>query len=179
MTTRLVQHLVLHDLVCVASDAVDDIDRHIIAELQLDGRLTNLELAERVGLSPSPCLQRVKRLVEQGVIRRFAAIVEPDAIERGLSVTLFANLTSNAPSSVREFEQLVLAMDGVVDVRRMFGRPDYLITVETRDLESYERLYQEELAALREIAQIESHIPMKVIRDYTSPESVHPRQAPR
>lgn len=163
----------------VASNAVDDIDRHIIAELQLDGRLTNLELAERVGLSPSPCLQRVKRLVEQGVIRRFAAIVDPDSIERGLSVTLFANLTSNAPTAVEEFERLALAMDGVVDMRRMFGRPDYLITVETRDLESYERLYQNELAQLREIAQIESHIPMKVIRDYTSPESVHARSAGR
>ena len=128
-------------------------------------------------LSPSPCLQRVKRLVEQGVIRRFAAVVDPDAIERGLSVTLFANLTSNAPDAVQDFERLALAMDGVVDMRRMFGRPDYLITVETRDLASYERLYQNELARLREIAQIESHIPMKVIRDYTSPESVHPRSA--
>ena len=148
---------------------MDDIDRRILAELQIDGRLSNLELAERVGLSPSPCLQRVKRLVERGVIRRFAAIVDGDSIGRGLSVTIFANLSSNAPDSVTRFEQLVLAMDGVVDMRRMFGRPDYIITVETRDLASYEELYQNALAPLREIAEIDSHIPMRVLRDHTSP----------
>lgn len=151
---------------------MDDIDRSIIRELQLDGRLSNLELAARVGLSPSPCLQRVKRLVDQGIIRRFAAVVDPDAVGRGLSVTIFADLMSNAPDSVEQFEALVLAMDGVVDVRRMFGRPDYIITLETSDLASYEQLYQNDLARLREIAQIDSHIPMRVLRDRTSPESV-------
>lgn len=144
---------------------MDSIDRHIITELQIDGRLSNIELAERVGLSPSPCLQRVKRLVESGVIRRFAAIVDHEQIDRGLSVTIFADLASNAPASVERFEALVLSMDGVVDVRRMFGRPDYIITLETRDLAAYEDLYQNELAKLRELAQIESHIPMRVLRD--------------
>jgi DNA-binding Lrp family transcriptional regulator len=151
---------------------VDQIDERILVELQLDGRLSNLELAERVGLSPSPCLQRVKRLVEQGVIRRFSAIVDPDTVRRGLSVTIFADLMSNSPDSVQRFEELVLAMDGVVDVRRMFGRPDYIITVETANLATYETLYQNELADLRAIAQIDSHIPMRVLRDRTSPESV-------
>jgi Lrp/AsnC family transcriptional regulator, leucine-responsive regulatory protein len=156
----------------IACDAVDDIDRRIVVELQLDGRLSNLELADRVGLSPSPCLQRTKRLVESGVIRRFAAMVDPGAVDRGLSVTIFADLVSNAPDSVQRFETLVLGMDGVVDVRRMFGRPDYIITLETRDLASYEQLYQNELALLREIAQVDSHIPMRVLRDHASPESV-------
>jgi DNA-binding Lrp family transcriptional regulator len=155
---------------------VDDIDRHILEELQHDGRLSNLELADRVGLSPSPCLQRVKRLIEQGVVRRFAAIVDADSIGRGLSVTIFADLTSNAPDSVARFEDLVLAMDGVVDVRRMFGRPDYVITLETRDLASYEDLYHRDLARLREIAHIESHIPMRVLRDRTSPVPIKARR---
>jgi Lrp/AsnC family transcriptional regulator, leucine-responsive regulatory protein len=153
----------------VASDTVDEIDRRILHELQADGRLSNIELADRVGLSPSPCLQRVKRLVEQGVIRRFAAIVDAEKVDRGLSVTIFADPTSNAPEAVERFEALVLAMKGTVDVRRMFGRPDYIITVETRDLASYEELYQTDLAKLREIAHIESHIPMRVLRDRTSP----------
>lgn len=147
---------------------MDELDRHILEELQRDGRLSNQELADRVGLSPSPCLQRVKRLVENGTIRRFAAIVDADSLGRGLSVTLFADLTSNAPDSVTRFEALVLEMQGVVDVRRMFGRPDYIITVETRDLASYENLYQTDLAQLREIAQIESHIPIRVLRDHTT-----------
>lgn len=150
---------------------MDAIDRRILTELEVDGRLSNIELADRVGLSPSPCLQRVKRLVEQGVIRRFAAIVDAERVGRGLSVTIFADLTSNAPAAVQRFEALVLEMPGAVDVRRMFGRPDYIITLETRDLASYEELYQNELAQLREIAQVESHIPMRVLRDRTSPMS--------
>ena len=109
-----------------------------------------------------------KWLQQQGVIRRFAAIVDAEKVERGLSVTIFADPISNAPESVQRFEALVLAMKGTVDVRRMFGRPDYIITVETRDLASYEELYQTDLAKLREIAHIESHIPMRVLRDRTS-----------
>jgi DNA-binding Lrp family transcriptional regulator len=175
------RHELAIDAASVASRAVDDIDRHILDELQRDGRLSNLELAERVGLSPSPCLQRVKRLIELGIIRRSAAIVDADSIGRGLSVTIFADLTSNAPDSVGRFENLVLAMEGVIDVRRMFGRPDYVITLETRDLASYEDLYQSDLAGLRELAQIESHIPMRVLRDRTSPVPIRaePRERPR
>jgi DNA-binding Lrp family transcriptional regulator len=163
------QHLKLPKRSWIASRAVDDIDRSILYELQVDGRLSNLELADRVGLSPSPCLQRVKRLVEHGVIQRFTAVVDAERVERGLSVTVFADLTSNAPASVERFEALVLAMEGVVDFRRMFGRPDYIITIETRDLASYEELYQTDLARLREIGRLESHIPMRVLRDHTSP----------
>ncbi len=147
---------------------MDSIDLHILDELQRDGRLSNLELADRVGLSPSPCLQRVKRLIERGVIRRFTAVVDPGALDRGLSVTIFANVVSNAPDAVAHFEELVLSMDGVVDVRRMFGRPDYVITLETRDLASYEELYQNDLARLREIAEVDSHIPMRVLRDHAN-----------
>ncbi len=172
--TSYLKHVMLSYLYSVASYTVDEIDRRILNELESDGRLSNIELADRVGLSPSPCLQRVKRLVEQGVIRRFAAIVDAELVGRGLSVTIFADLTSNAPATVRRFEKLVLAMQGAVDVRRMFGRPDYIITVETRDLASYEELYQNDLAQLREIANIESHIPMRVLRDRTSPFSPDP-----
>lgn len=110
------------------------------------------------------------RDVEFGAsFRRFAAIVDADLVGRGLSVTIFADLISNAPESVERFEALVLAMNGAVDVRRMFGRPDYIITVETRDLAGYEELYQTDLAQLRQVAHIESHIPMRVLRDRTSP----------
>src|SRR4051794_7698667 len=92
--------------------AVDEIDRHILTELQRDGRISNLQLAERVGLSPSPCLQRVKRLTDSGVIRRFTAVVDPAQIDRGLSVTIFADMTSNDPDAVDRFEALVLTTDG-------------------------------------------------------------------
>jgi DNA-binding Lrp family transcriptional regulator len=161
-------------MVLIASDAVDAIDHHIVRLLRNDGRMSNLELAERVGLSPSPCLQRVKRLVDQGVIVRFAAVVDAAAIDRGLSVTIFADLNSNAPSTVTEFERIVLEIDGVVDVRRMFGQPDYIITIETRDLASYEELYQNELAELRQVARVDSHIPMRVLRDASHPPVIEP-----
>lgn len=144
---------------------MDEIDRRILDELQRDGRIANIELADRVGLSPSPCLQRVKRLTETGVIRRFTAVIDPAKVDRGLSVTIFADMTSNDPDAVREFEELVLAVDGVTEFRRLFGHPDYIITVATRDLDSYEALYHNEIAAMRTLARLDSHIPMRILRD--------------
>ena len=144
---------------------MDAIDRHILDELQRDGRMSNLELADRVGLSPSPCLQRVKRLTDTGIIQRFTAVVDPASIGRALSVTIFADMTSNDPDAVAQFESLVLAIDGVTDFRRMFGHPDYIITIATADLAGYETMYQNEIASMRALARIDSHIPMRVLRD--------------
>ncbi len=163
--TREEWHVSLIDDCSTIFCAVDAIDRHILAELQRDGRISNLDLAERVGLSPSPCLQRVKRLTESGVIRRFTAVVDPVQIDRGLSVTIFADMTSNDPDAVERFESLVLASDGVTDFRRMFGHPDYIITIETKDLATYEHLYHNEIAAMRSLARLDSHIPMRILRD--------------
>src|SRR6202008_1818655 len=101
----------------------------IIAMLQEDGRLTNQELADRVGLTPAPCLRRVRRLEADGVITGYTATIDPAALGREFEVLINAELVAKNWATVEAFEQRVSAMDEVAELRRMFGIPDYFIRV--------------------------------------------------
>ena len=103
---------------------MDAVDRRIIAELQRDGRLTNVELADRIGLTPAPCLRRVKRLESDGVILGYTARISPQAIGRGFEVLVNVDLTRKDRATFEAFEAAVAAFDEVIEVRRMFGLPD-------------------------------------------------------
>src|ERR1700722_3287677 len=116
---------------------MDRIDLQIIAELQRDGRLSNVELADRVGLSPAPCLRRVRRLESEGVILGYAARIGPHAVGRGFEVVLNIDLTRKDRPTFEAFEAAVAAFDEVTEVRRMFGLPDYVLRVATDSIESY------------------------------------------
>jgi Lrp/AsnC family transcriptional regulator, leucine-responsive regulatory protein len=89
---------------------VDDVDRSILAVLDMDGRISNAELADRVGLSPSPCLRRVRRLEESGVIRGYRAVIDPSAIGRGLRVFAGVRLIRHARADVVAFERAVVRL---------------------------------------------------------------------
>ena len=108
-----------------SSTTVDAIDRQIIAELGRDGRLSNVELAERVGLSPAPCLRRVRQLESDGVILGYVARINPEAVGRGFEVLVNVDLTRKDRATFEAFEDAVAALEEVVEVRRMFGLPDY------------------------------------------------------
>ena len=103
---------------------LDGIDREILFQLQRDGRLSNVELARRVGLTPPPCLRRVKRLEEAGVITGYRAVVDPAAVGRGLEVFVDVDINANDRKTVQEFETTAAAYDEVLQLRRMFGHPD-------------------------------------------------------
>ena len=104
---------------------LDGIDREILFQLQRDGRLSNVELARRVGLTPPPCLRRVKRLEEAGVITGYRAVVDPAAVGRGLEVFVDVDINANDLKTVQAFETTAAGYDEVVELRRMFGHPDY------------------------------------------------------
>src|SRR5690606_23844397 len=104
---------------------VDRIDRAIIEELRRDARLTNTELADRVGLTPAPCLRRVRRLERAGVITGYHAHVDPDSVGQGFEVIVHVDLARKDRATVEAFETRVAAYDEVVEFRRMFGLPDY------------------------------------------------------
>ena len=104
---------------------MDAIDRRIVAELRADGRLSNVELAERVGLTPAPCLRRVKRLEDDGVIIGYTALLDPVAMGHAFEVLVNVDLTHKDRDTVERFEAEVAALDEVIEVRRMFGLPDY------------------------------------------------------
>jgi DNA-binding Lrp family transcriptional regulator len=143
---------------------MDAVDRRIIAELERDGRLSNVELADRVGLTPAPCLRRVKRLESEGVILGYAARIDPHAVGRGFEVLVFVDLTNNDRATFEAFESSVASLEEVTEVRRMFGLPDYLIRVATASLESFEVFISTRLGDLPGVAKFDSHITMKLIK---------------
>jgi Lrp/AsnC family transcriptional regulator, leucine-responsive regulatory protein len=143
---------------------VDDLDRAILRHLQLDGRLTNVELAERVRLSASPCLRRVRALERAGVIRGYHADIDPAAVGRGFEVTVHVELALKDRATVEAFEAGITALDEVVECRRMFGLPDYVLRVAVADQRAYERFYMNRLAALPGLARVNSQFTMKTVK---------------
>src|SRR4051794_23720824 len=105
---------------------VDEIDRHILRELQQDGRLTNQELAQRVGLTPSPCLRRVRQLEEDGVIRGYRAVVDAASIGRGFEVLVSVEVRRDR-ATVEAFEEALQDLPDVVEAYRLFGSPGCLL----------------------------------------------------
>lgn len=140
------------------------IDREILALLQRDGRLTNQELAAQVGLTPAPCLRRVRRLEADGVITGYTATVNPAALGREFEVIIHADLIAKDLATVEAFEDRVAAMDEVAELRRMFGIPDYFIRVQVADLSSYERWLTTQLLGDPAIARVDSRITMKLVK---------------
>lgn len=135
---------------------MDGKDRQILRELQADGRLTNQDLSERVNLSPSPCLRRVRLLEEQGVIKGYTALVDQKAW--GLPVTVFIRikLERHSDDAVAAFERAIIDMPQVMECWLMTGRSDYLLRVIAADLDDYERFVRRELQRVPGIASIDT-----------------------
>lgn len=143
---------------------MDRLDRAILGHLQEQGRLSNIELSERVHLSPSPCLRRVRQLERDGAIRGYHADIDPDAVGRGFEVIVHAELSLKDRATVEAFEARVAALEDVVECRRMFGLPDYVLRVAVADAAAYEAFYMAELAALPGLARVNSQITMKTVK---------------
>jgi DNA-binding Lrp family transcriptional regulator len=143
---------------------MDAIDRAILRHLQADGRLSNVELAERVRLSPSPCLRRVRALERAGAIRGYHADVDPAALGRGFEVTVHVELTLKDRATVEAFEAGIAGFDEVLECRRMFGLPDYVVRVAVADQAAYEAFYMSKLAELPGLARVNSQFTMKTVK---------------
>lgn len=135
---------------------MDDLDRKIIRHLQTDGRLSNHELAARIGLSPSPCLRRVKALEAAGIIRGYTAII--DQAKCGLPINVFVEVKINQPTDevIRKFEQGVQNCDEIIACFLMTGSRDYLLHVVCSSLGSYEQFIRNTLTRLPGVASIDS-----------------------
>lgn len=142
---------------------MDDIDRQILAELQLAGRLTVAELADRVRLSAGPCHRRVRELERTGVITGYRAVVDPAAVGLGFEVLVNVTMEREDSTTIREFEAALAAVPEVRHAERLFGDPDYLLRVATTDLAGYAALRDEKLAALPGVQRLTSTIVMKRI----------------
>ncbi|MFD3310513.1 Lrp/AsnC family transcriptional regulator [Streptomyces sp. NPDC058694] len=144
--------------------SLDATDREILFHMRQDGRLTNVELAKRVGLTPPPCLRRVKRLEEAGVITGYRAVIDPAAMGRGLEVLVDVEISAQDRKSFEKFETTVSSYEEVIEFRRMYGRPDYFIRVAVADHAAYETFLTSKLSGLPAVLRLTSHLTMKKIK---------------
>jgi DNA-binding Lrp family transcriptional regulator len=143
---------------------MDGLDRAIIAELEQDGRLTNVDLAARVGLTTGPCLRRVQRLEATGVIRGYRAIIDPAAIGRGFEVLLDVDLFAQDAATVESFESILAAAPEIIELRRLFGKPDYFVRVAVADLSAYETFLSYRVMTIPGVGRVHSRFAMKNIK---------------
>jgi Lrp/AsnC family leucine-responsive transcriptional regulator len=156
-----------------AGEAVfDRTDLKILAALQENGRLTNQELAERVALSPSPCLRRVRRLEESGVIRQYAALLDPDKVGLGLLAYVSVKLEKRAMARGRfafdEFGASVLAWSEVVECYATTGDSDYLMRIYVRDLAHFSRFVMDVLLKHPGVLDVRSSFALQRVKDTTA-----------
>ncbi|MFD1625581.1 Lrp/AsnC family transcriptional regulator [Azospirillum griseum] len=147
---------------------LDRIDRKILAQLQEDGRQPNNELAERVGLSPSPCLRRVKALEEAGVISRYVALVDPVTVDLAVNIFVSVSLDRQVEERLDAFEAAVMERPEVLECYLMSGDADYLLRVVVPDLASYERFLKDHLTRIPGLAGIRSSFALKQVRYRTA-----------
>ena len=143
---------------------MDRVDRAILDHLARDSSLANVDLADRVSLSPSACLRRVRALERDGVIRGYRADVDPAALGRGFAVEVMIELTHKDRATVETIEARIAEMHEVTECRRLFGVPDYLMRVTVADVEAYEAFYMAKLAELPGIGRLTSQFTKKLVK---------------
>lgn len=142
---------------------MDAIDRKILAELQVDGRLTVTELAERVRLSVSPCHRRLRSLESSGAISGYRAQLDASALGLNFEAVVFVTMHAADRDTVAGFEAAVQAVPNIVQAQRLFGDPDYLLRLVAADLPAFQRLYDGVIAALPGVQRLSSTLVMKCV----------------
>ncbi len=156
-------------------EALDEVDRRILDQLQRDARLTNVELASRVHLSPSPCLARVRRLERSGLVTRYVALLDPHRLGLGVSVFIQVRLERQVERALEVFEAAMREHPEVMECYLMTGDADYLIRVVVPDVSALERFIVDSLARIPGVANIRSSFALKQVKYQTA----LPIEAPR
>lgn len=144
---------------------MDAIERKILRELARDGRISNVALADRVGLSPSACLRRVQELERSGVIRGYRVVTDPERMGRGLAAYVMVGLSSHTKAAQEGFERAMAIAPEVVECHNIAGAFEYLLRVETADLADYKRFHTEVLGTQSHVRAITSYIVMDSSKD--------------
>jgi DNA-binding Lrp family transcriptional regulator len=144
-------------------NTLDDTDLRLLKTVQENARLSNVDLAERVGLSASPCLRRMRQLEESGVIKGYMTLIDQNSIGLPVSVFISVTLKEQSERALDEFEGRIRALPEVMECYLMTGTADYLLRVVTADLAAYERFLKEHLTRIPAIASIQSSFALKQV----------------
>src|SRR5436309_7022053 len=145
---------------------LDRIDRHILQLLQADGRMTNIELARRVGISPPPCLRRVRALELAGLIRGYHAELAPEALGFGITVFAQIGLASQAEIDLQAFEQLVATWPEVREAHMLAGETDFLLKIVATDWDSYQRFLSAKLTTAPNVSHVKSALMLRPSKNH-------------
>ena len=132
--------------------------------MERDGRLSNVDLASRVGLTTGPCLRRVQRLEAAGIIRGYRAVIDPVAMGRGFEVLVDIDLLAQDATTVERFESTLAAADEITELCRLFGKPDYFVRVAIADLPAYETFLSTRVMTISGVGRMHSRFAMKNIK---------------
>ncbi len=141
---------------------LDRIDRRILRDLQARGRITNVALAQRAGISAPPCLRRVRALEEAGYIRGYHADIDPELLEFGVMVFAQIGLTSQAEADLVAFESLVASWPEVRECHMLAGETDFLLKVVARDWDAYNRFLTSQLTAAPNVSNVKSALAIRL-----------------
>ncbi|MGH1457673.1 MAG: Lrp/AsnC family transcriptional regulator [Paracoccaceae bacterium] len=145
--------------------SIDDIDRKILRVLGGEGRISNLELAERIGLSPSACLRRVQELERAGVIKGFRAVLDPAAMGVGFTAYVTVGLNAHTKAAQEAFERAIARAEEVRECHNITGAWEYLLRIEAADLAAYKRFHTDVLGTLPQVQSITSYVVMGSPKD--------------
>jgi len=149
---------------------MDYIEYKILSTLQSNARLNNIELAKKVGLSPSPCLRRVRTLEEKGIISGYSAIINQNKVELSVNVFVQVSLEKQSEDKLQVFEEKIKEYKEVMEAYLMTGDADYLLRIVVKDLQTYEKFLKENLTSIPGIASIRSYFSLKqVTRKFNLP----------
>ena len=140
---------------------LDRFDRRILDVLQVEGRISNQELAERIGLSPSPCLRRVRALEDGGIVRGYHADIDADALGYSVNVFAFVGLTSQAESDLREFEEMVSALPQVRECHMLMGETDFLLKIVAHDWDDFQRFLTSKLTPAPNVSHVKTALAIR------------------
>ncbi len=147
---------------------LDKIDRNILRELQKNGRISNVELSKKVGLSPTPCLERVKRLEKSGVIQSYTALLDPDALNASLLVYIEITLNRSSADVFERFNKAVNQVSEILECHLVSGDFDYLLKTRVADMSAYRKVLNQTLLALPDIKDSRTYVVMEEVKYLTS-----------
>ena len=147
---------------------MDLIDKRILWEVQRNGRLQNVDLAQKVGLSPSPCLRRVKQLEDDGIIEKYVALLNSQKINLGLTVFARIWLKGQDEKTVNAFVEAIQSMDEVVECQLMAGDCDFFLRIMVADLDAYRQFQIQRLNKIYSIQNVKTEIPLQKIKQTTA-----------